>query len=191
MLPRIIIQFIEPSPLPTAGFVLSYRPKGSLAPYFSSTQTTGSPMVVTQHLLNNVDYEGTLGAVCASAGSALAFSTSNYHNAVGNVIVTALDAAIATSPALSVTNITFNDATLLPLEIPFPLVPTNTAAFVCPSQGFNSVIVSFRAPSGYIIFTDSLGVITRTNINTTQSILFTGTINSTAGYSVQAFLSHV
>lgn len=178
MLPRLVINFTDPSPLPDGGFLVAYRPKGSVSPYFTFVQPTGSPVVLTANLIGNVDYEGTISSSCATLpGGQRNFSTNNFNNATGNIIT----GACATAGAITI--VQFNNRELLPLGRSLPMGYHNSGAFVSNLQGVGTLLINHTLTVGTISFTDSL------NVTTTQEVgagsnTFSGTINSTNTFGI-------
>lgn len=168
---KLVLNFVGTTPPPASGYQISYRPKGSLQTYFSATSVTGSPILITGSILNNVDYEGFVTSSCGTSNSApRSFKTSNYNNAIGNVLFTGCTAAVVSS-------IAFKSIAM------FQLVGGN--AYISNETGTGNLIINHNITTGTIKVTDSANaVFTQTITNTTNT--FTGiVINATLPFKFE------
>ena len=178
----LAINFNGPATNPGNGYIAMYRPKGSLIPFYSFTQTTGSPIRITSAILNNVDYEGTIQSTCGTSKSPKkAFSTFNYNNAVGNINVPVCSVLGAIG---IVTNVTFNNVAILPLTQPFPVMQGQTAAFVSNIKGVYTLVVTHSFTAGTITLVDSLGTTYTQTILSGTNIFPLITINELLTFSL-------
>lgn len=183
MIPKLVLNFVNPDPVPSGGFVVLYRPKGSLQSYFSFTQGTGTPIRITANILANVDYEGTIKSSCTTEISGeRPFVTSNYTNATGNISIVGCAGMLYTTGVIS---ILFNAVELLPLGVTLPLIPGESGAFVSNEKGVGNLVITHDLSAGRIKFTDSAAAVYTQNI-TGATITFSNvTIDSPVPFKIE------
>lgn len=187
MIPKLVINFVTQYPLPSGGFMVSYRPKGSLQPYYTITQLTGSPFIITAHILANVDYEGFIQSVCGTELSSIrTFTTSNYSNSIGNINI---EPCTLFSYTEGITSISFANIELLPLGNSLPLIPGQSGAFVSNVQGIGDIVITHDLSDGLLIVKDSAGFTFTQNITPSPITLNGVIINATHRFSISVICS--
>lgn len=93
--PSLEFTWTEPSPAPTNGYILYFRPVGSSAAYTQQAISSGEAGVTITGILSNTDYEGYIVSVCDACCTLpnplcnnysvhVPFETNDYNVIIGN-----------------------------------------------------------------------------------------------------------
>lgn len=168
---------------PVKGYLTQYRPKGSLGPYNSVTQLTGSPVMLFDHLIALTDYEGIINGTCAASNSiSVPFATHQYANSIGNVIV---DPCLTLNANGLISSVIFNGIQLDTTDNLLSVAPGKTAPVICRLPGTFTLVINHTLTSGTISVTGSDSIVSTAPL-ALVSHSFTGiTINSSKSFTIQ------